>query len=103
MLRRLLSTRAQGKRFLSTNFKTIVVLEQDGVREIQLNNLKARNSLSLETMNELIEGITHQQDSTSLRAIVISSTGNVFSSGHNLKELVSACSNSSRCINLRVI
>lgn len=40
------------------------------------------------TMDELIEGVTHGQDNRSLRCIVISSTGNVFSSGHNLKELV---------------
>lgn len=38
-------------------------------------------------MNELIESITHDQDDKNLRCIVISSTGNVFSSGHNLKEL----------------
>jgi enoyl-CoA hydratase/carnithine racemase len=42
----------------------------------------------METMDELIEGITHgQQEDKSLRCIVISSSGNVFSSGHNLKEL----------------
>lgn len=76
------------RRQFSTGFKTISVREESGVREIQLNNPKARNALSMDTMNELINGITHEQENKSLRCIVISSTGPVFSSGHNLKELV---------------
>lgn len=80
--------KVQTIRQFSTSFKTIKVHEENGVREIQLNNPKARNSLGLDTMDELMDAITHEQDNKSLRCIVISSTGLVFSSGHNLKELV---------------
>lgn len=38
-------------------------------------------------MNNLIEHITHDQTNEALRCIVISAKGNVFSAGHNLKEL----------------
>lgn len=48
-----------------------------------------RNSLSLEMMNHLIDAINLNKNDTSLRAIVLSAKGNVFSAGHNLKELVS--------------
>lgn len=38
-------------------------------------------------MNNLIEHITHDQHNEALRCIVLSAKGNVFSAGHNLKEL----------------
>ena len=41
-------------------------------------------------MKYLIEAINTNKDDTSLRAIVLSAKGNVFSAGHNLKELVSS-------------
>lgn len=40
-------------------------------------------------MNHLIEAINKNKEDISLRAIIISAKGNVFSAGHNLKELVS--------------
>ncbi|XP_030040479.1 enoyl-CoA hydratase domain-containing protein 3, mitochondrial isoform X2 [Manduca sexta] len=48
-----------------------------------------RNSLSLEMMNNLIEAINTNKDDISLRVIVLSAKGNVFSAGHNLKEFCS--------------
>lgn len=48
-----------------------------------------RNSLSLDMMNDLTEAINRNKDDVTLRAIIISAKGNVFSAGHNLKELVS--------------
>lgn len=39
-------------------------------------------------MNNLIEAINKNKDNISLRAIVLAAKGNVFSAGHNLKELV---------------
>lgn len=46
-----------------------------------------RNSLSLQMMNTLIDDITKDQNNEALRCIVLSAKGNVFSAGHNLKEL----------------
>ncbi|XP_046491894.1 enoyl-CoA hydratase domain-containing protein 3, mitochondrial [Neodiprion pinetum] len=60
----------------------------DGVRTITLCHSQSRNSLSLHTMKILIDDVTKEQDSLSLRSIVIRATpGKVFSAGHNLKEL----------------
>lgn len=50
---------------------------------------KTRNCLSLQMMESLIGDIKKSDDDKSLRLIVISSTGPVFSAGHNLKELSS--------------
>lgn len=64
------------------------VSENNGIRSIVLDDEKTRNSLSLAMMETLIQNITENQFNSSLRCIVLSSTGKVFSAGHNLKELV---------------
>lgn len=65
----------------------VTVKEADGVKNIILNDFKTRNSLSLSMMNCLIEEIKRNENDTNLRIIVLSSTGSVWSAGHNLKEL----------------
>lgn len=63
------------------------VTEADGVRNIQMIDTKTRNCLSLAMMENLIYEIKKNEEDKSLRVIVLSSTGPVFSAGHNLKEL----------------
>lgn len=65
----------------------VSVDELDGIRNILLDDSKTRNSLSMSMMNQLIEEIKRDEDDKSLRIILLSSTGPVFSAGHNLKEL----------------
>lgn len=48
-----------------------------------------RNSLSIAMMENLIDNITRGQDDPSIRVIIITGVGPIFSAGHNLKELVS--------------
>lgn len=64
-----------------------VVSEINGVREIKLNQPRKRNPLSMAVMESIYQGITHNVENDALRCIVISSTGPVFSAGHNLNEL----------------
>ncbi|XP_039756095.1 enoyl-CoA hydratase domain-containing protein 3, mitochondrial isoform X1 [Pararge aegeria] len=65
----------------------LITKENNGTREIILNHEKTKNSLSLDMMNQLINAINLNKGDTALRAIVLSANGNVFSAGHNLKEL----------------
>lgn len=51
--------------------------------------LNSRNVLSIDMMNALYSKVIESQDQIDLRCIVISAMGSVFSSGHDLKELVS--------------
>ncbi|XP_015593832.1 enoyl-CoA hydratase domain-containing protein 3, mitochondrial isoform X1 [Cephus cinctus] len=68
-----------------------VTTQRNGVRTITLNDPSSRNSLSLEMLNVLLRDITKDQDATELRAIVVTGTpGQVFSAGHNLKQLTTA-------------
>ena len=51
-----------------------------------------RNALSLAVLEKLKENLLNDIRDVNLRVIVISANGPVFSSGHDLKELVSAFS-----------
>ncbi|XP_058806572.1 enoyl-CoA hydratase domain-containing protein 3, mitochondrial isoform X2 [Phymastichus coffea] len=61
------------------------------VRRIMLNHPRTRNSLSLEMMGALLQSLATDSENQSLRSIVISAApGQIFSAGHNLKELRSS-------------
>uniref|UniRef100_A0A1A8C8P8 Enoyl-CoA hydratase domain-containing protein 3, mitochondrial n=1 Tax=Nothobranchius kadleci TaxID=1051664 RepID=A0A1A8C8P8_NOTKA len=67
-----------------------VTRQSNGIRRITLNNPKKRNALSLSMLESLRENIRTGADCDHLRVIIISATGPVFSSGHDLKELTSS-------------
>ena len=48
-----------------------------------------RNALSLAMLESIKERLTHDVNSADLRVTILRANGPVFSSGHNLKELVS--------------
>jgi enoyl-CoA hydratase/carnithine racemase len=54
---------------------------------ITLNRPDRRNALSLELMLELIGALDHFARDADVRAIILASTGKVFSSGHDLTEM----------------
>jgi enoyl-CoA hydratase/carnithine racemase len=55
---------------------------------ITLNRPERRNALSLELMQELISCLDEMTGETNIRAIVLAASGKVFSSGHDLSEMV---------------
>src|ERR1700729_2096044 len=55
---------------------------------ITLNRPDRRNALSLDLMLELIGALHQLAANPSVRAVVLASTGKVFSSGHDLSEMV---------------
>jgi enoyl-CoA hydratase/carnithine racemase len=55
---------------------------------ITLNRPERRNALSLELMRELISCLDEMAANTSIRAIILAASGKVFSSGHDLSEMV---------------
>lgn len=69
------------------NHNLVTVTESDGIRNITLADSKTRNSLSIAMMENLMSEIKINENDKSLRIIVLSSIGPVFSAGHNLKEL----------------
>ena len=55
---------------------------------VTLNRPNRRNALSLELMLELIDCLTHIGGDPNLRAVILAAAGKVFSSGHDLGQMV---------------
>ena len=72
--------------------KNIVLIDSNdiGVLRLTLNDPDNKNALSEFMMQKLINAITEASKDNSVKVIVIASTGNVFCSGHNLKEIKEA-------------
>ena len=68
---------------------TDVLYEVDGpIAIVTLNRPNRRNALSLELMRELLECLRRIGDDKDVRAVILAAEGKVFSSGHDLSELV---------------
>ena len=70
------------------SLSNIVVQESNrGISRIRLNEPKTYNSLSLNTLNSLIESFKKFNDDEKTKVIIIEGSGKGFSAGHNLKEI----------------
>ena len=61
----------------------------DGILRLILNDLQHKNALSEIMINSLIDEINLASSDKSVKVIVIAAIGNVFCSGHDLKEITS--------------
>jgi enoyl-CoA hydratase/carnithine racemase len=59
----------------------------DGIAVLALNRPAARNSLSVEMLEAMIETLGTIGDDATIRAVVIAANGPAFCAGHDLKEL----------------
>ncbi len=59
----------------------------NGILRLTLNDEDNKNALSNSMMQKLMKAISDASNDNSVNVIIISSTGNVFCSGHNLKEI----------------
>ena len=68
-----------------------VIIEdfKDSILKITLNNPSQQNTLSLQFINDLKKIIENADSSDEVKVIILSSSGKVFSAGHNLKEIKS--------------
>ena len=62
---------------------------KDSILRITLNNPSQQNTLSLQFINDLKKMIENADSSDEVKVIILSSSGKVFSAGHNLKEIKS--------------
>jgi len=66
-----------------------LLFETEGpVAVVTLNRPTRRNALSLALMRELLECLTRIGQERQLRAVILAAAGKVYSSGHDLSELV---------------
>ncbi len=64
-----------------------------GVLRLVMNNLDQKNALSESMMSILMEEIKGASSDPSIKVIVLAANGNVFCSGHDLKEITAAREN----------
>ena len=62
---------------------------KDSILKITLNNPSQQNTLSLDFINDLKKIIDKEDKNDKVKVIILSSSGKVFSAGHNLKEIKS--------------
>ena len=62
---------------------------KDSILKITLNNPSQQNTLSLQFINDLKKIIENADSNDEVKVIILSSSGKVFSAGHNLKEIKS--------------
>ncbi|XGW04177.1 hypothetical protein V3C99_015377 [Haemonchus contortus] len=70
----------------------------ESVVRLILNDVKRRNALSLEMIEELTKELEKVNSIRKVRSVIISSDGPAFSSGHDLRELVTSVF----CINCHI-
>jgi enoyl-CoA hydratase/carnithine racemase len=71
-----------------TNYQNLCFGCEDEIATITLNRPNRRNALSLDLMMELIDCLDHAGKDRSVRAVILAAAGKVFSSGHDLSEMV---------------
>ena len=76
---------------MNENLNILIKEKSDqGVLRLIMNNSDQKNPLSESMMSALIDEIKEASSDQSIRVIVLSALGNVFSSGHDLKEITAA-------------
>ena len=65
----------------------IVQSSNTGISRVILNEPSTYNSLSLNTLNSLIESFKNFNKDEKTKVIIIEGSGKGFSAGHNLKEI----------------
>jgi len=69
-------------------YQSISFATEGPIAVVTLNRPQRRNALSLELMRELIDCLNEIGRERSLRAVILAAAGKVFSSGHDLSEMV---------------
>lgn len=70
------------------NYENLSLATEGEIAIITLNRPNRRNALSLELMLELIDCLDQIGKDRNVRAVVLAAAGKVFSSGHDLSEMV---------------
>src|ERR1700733_4562555 len=70
------------------NYENISFETEDDIAVVTLNRPQRRNALSLELMQEVIDCLGAIGNRRDLRVVILAAAGSVFSSGHDLSEMV---------------
>jgi enoyl-CoA hydratase/carnithine racemase len=77
-----------GGKVSETRYETLRFEREDSIAVVTLNRPNKRNALSLDMMRELLDCFDRIGQEKQIRAVILGAEGKVFSSGHDLNELV---------------
>lgn len=80
------------------NYENICFAAEGNIALVTLNRPQCRNALSLALMRELIDCLSVIGARRDLRVVILAAAGSVFSSGHDLTEMVGRDSNAFRAM-----
>jgi enoyl-CoA hydratase/carnithine racemase len=86
--RRFVMPESQTTTAMVTNYQNILFDIEGQIAIVTLNRPQRRNALSLELMTELIDCLNEIGRDRTLRVVLLRAAGKVFSSGHDLSEMV---------------
>ncbi len=80
---------------MSKNSKDLLKFDQlqAGILRLTLNDPKSKNALSEKMMKQLKNHIFEASSNASIKVIIIAAVGDIFCSGHNLKDITEARNN----------
>src|SRR5580698_3798694 len=74
--------------YIGSMYSSIRSEHEGSLAVVTLNRPERRNAMSLDLMRELIACLDVIADTPGVRAVILAAAGKVFSSGHDLNELV---------------
>src|SRR6476661_3093914 len=80
------------------SYENICFELEDSIALITLNRPQRCNALSLALMRELVDCLSEIGGRRDLRAVIVAANGKVFSSGHDLSEMVGRDRNDYQCL-----
>jgi enoyl-CoA hydratase/carnithine racemase len=72
---------------MPVNYENLIVESNGPIARVTLNRPEKRNALSLAMMREMTACLSAIGESKEIQAVILSSVGSVFSSGHDLNEI----------------
>ena len=70
------------------NYNLTTFDQMNGIGTITLNHPEKRNALSLDMLKELNDHLDNLKTNNGVRVVIVKGTGKIFSSGHDLSEMV---------------
>ncbi len=81
---------------IKSNNLVKTTINSDGIFSIRLNNAENQNVLSVNMMSRIQSELDESLSNNKIRVIIISAEGDIFSAGHDLKELKDGRNNSDK-------
>src|SRR5210317_2098871 len=78
---------------MNSSIQLVSIEKHNSILKLIMNDHKSKNALSNKMIFALINAISSACEDESIKVIVIAAKGNVFSAGHDLKEITKAREN----------